>query len=534
MLIPDRPIFVSPLPSLVSGVDFLGLAAVNERMVARALPGISNVTRYMRVYSVMAWMAWRFSEHLKDANGPRGKGLTEAEIRRRFKAFREKVEFLFTLGNESYTNMAGASRRAYLPEGEAAFDVDFKAFGDVAVSWLDAAQYGPSLGVDNGLGLIKRTPGRSYAPTPIGVELAVALDKSLAKSAYYDSICDVHSSSVTRAMIEELASHWEARSSTSAERRHFSAAFFQVDGDEEGKRNPNANRAAMIRLVLRAVEAIGEAATVVEVREAIARGITVSGKVLDLASSELTQAVWAVLQIRQLQRLAQEAMLRWVEKSLLEPSEEPYGRTPRALADRATTLAAKFLDLSADTPLRSLCARIEAKVDGRDYYVAGLTVDEIDIFRLRERLIALAANTDDMTLIPGHAVHALLVCAGHARSLLDSERHARWLDTGDRSRISLRTLVNLVESYRDQPLRAFVHVLIETGVIGQHFNVTATKLEAGKNKFRFITVEEGLRPLIRPDQVTGLFVTGDRLENAMQLMADCGLLKWDGERFYAV
>ena len=523
--------FVSSLPSLVSGVDFLGLAAVNERMVARALPGISNVTRYMRVYSVMAWLAWRFSEFLKEAGGPRGKGLTEAEIRRRFKAFREKVELLFTLGNEEHVGMAGASRRAYLPEGDEAFDIDFKAFGNVAVSWLDAAVYGPSLGVDNGLGFIKRTPGSSYAPTPIGIELAMALDNSLSKSHNYEALCDVRSVSATRAMIDELGKRWQARSSSSAERGHFSTAFFPADAGEEGKRNPHANRAAMVRLVLRAVDAIGGAASVVDVREAVARGMTVSGNALDLTSCDLTQAVWTVLQLRQLQRLALEALLRWMEKALLEPSADRYGRTPRALADRATGSAAAFLEMLTEAPLRSLCERIETKAEGQDYFAAGLLDAEIDIFRLRDRMIALASSSDDMTLLPGHAVQALVVCASHSRSLMGSERHVRWLDAGERSRISLRTLVNVVESYRDQPLRAFIHVLIETCVIGQHFNVTAAKLEPGKNKFRFITVEEGLRPLIRPDQVTGLFVTGDRLENAMQLMADCGLLKRDGETF---
>ena len=60
----DAPFFVDPVAPQNSGVDFLGLAAVGERLIGIALPGINNVTRYVRAYSMASWTAWKFDQLL--------------------------------------------------------------------------------------------------------------------------------------------------------------------------------------------------------------------------------------------------------------------------------------------------------------------------------------------------------------------------------------------------------------------------------------------------------------------------------------
>lgn len=68
--------------------------------------------------------------------------------------------------------------------------------------------------------------------------------------------------------------------------------------------------------------------------------------------------------------------------------------------------------------------------------------------------------------------------------------------------------------------------------MSQHFATAAARLETEKNKYRFLPSESGLKPLI--DSPQGLIRTPDRIETAMHLMADCGLLRRVSESEYGL
>ncbi len=524
MLVPESAIFVEPLPSQVTGVDFLGLAAVNERLAALAFPGISNVTRYMRAYSVMSWMTWRFAKYFKEEANK--KPISEKELALRFLQFREKIELLFTLGNPDRTQIAGQTRRDFLPDGRKSFSLRFSEFGNYKVSWLDAAVYGPSLGTENGLGFLERAPAQSYRPSDLGEELALALDQSLRKSPHYESLADIHQTNGTNEMIRDLGRRWAVRESNAKERACFRKAFFPEQAGKEGTSLP-ANRAAMIRLVLRTIRELRGRATVEAVRQTIARGVTRSGKALDLTDCLLTQGMWSVLQIRQLQRLAHEALLRWVEIMLLHSAPALKGRTPADLANLAADQVSEYLGIARSSPVQHVINRLNARKGEVDYYLAGLTNPNLDPFSTIDEIQSLRDLETDAACLPGAALNALALCSRQAEFLQTREHQARWIGLGGSGRLSLQTLVRIFSTYESERLDVFVHFLIEACVVGQHFAVTNAKLEPNKNKYRFISNDEGLRLLIKPSQLTGLNVTGDRLQNAMELMADCGLLDQD-------
>ena len=89
----EAPFFVAPYKDESGGVDFLGLRQVNLDLMYQFLPGINNVTRFVRPYSVMTWFAWAFNEDMKR------KGIEDFK-RKDFKEFREKVELLFGWGHQ--------------------------------------------------------------------------------------------------------------------------------------------------------------------------------------------------------------------------------------------------------------------------------------------------------------------------------------------------------------------------------------------------------------------------------------------------
>lgn len=475
----------------------------------------------------MSWMAWRFAQYVKEQT--RNAKISERELASRFRQFREKIELLFTLGNPDFPQIAGQTRRNFLDEKGKRFPLEFSAFGSYKVSWLDAAVYGPSLNAESGLGFLERAPGNSYRPTAVGEELALALDDSLQRADHYRTLCDVDNNGGSRELVEDLADRWAVRKSNAKERACFRKVFFPEEVGEEGS-TLVANRVAMIRLVLEAVKAQGHGATIDQVRQSIARGITRRGKRVTVPEATRTQAMWSVLQIRQLQRLAHEALLRWVELVLLDRPEGYVGSTPAALSALAIRHASQYLDVKPSSSLEVIWDRVD-KGNASDFYFAGLRNSDVDPFDVMERLLDMRNLTTDTPKVPGVALHALTLCAKQAEAMAEDEDKARWLTTGGRSRLALRTLIDAFQTYRDQSFGTFVQFLIESCVIGQHFAVTAAKLEANKNKYRFISTEDGLRLLIRPDQLTRLAVTGDRLANAMELMSDCGILQWTEDGF---
>jgi hypothetical protein len=60
--LPRFPFFVPPYEPEHGGVDFLGLRQANLEMMATYLPAINNVTVYIRAFSLLSWIHWKFHE----------------------------------------------------------------------------------------------------------------------------------------------------------------------------------------------------------------------------------------------------------------------------------------------------------------------------------------------------------------------------------------------------------------------------------------------------------------------------------------
>ena len=503
---------------LVSGVDFLGLGAVNERLIARFLPGISNATRYMRVYSVMSWMAWRFDEHFRGLS----RGLSVTEIDKRFRRFREKVELLFTWGNREHAFGIVGSRRRF-PTTNVPTRLTFKDFGSSTVSWLDAALYGPSMKINNGLGFLEPRVGSTLGPSASGVRLALAMDVVLQRSRHYDWLCDLSDDVATMEIAEDLGERWSVTQSTRREREIFAAAFAPaqstVDTDPDG-----AARCSAVRLIYSALERCGGTATVDEVRSTIARGIATADGPFAEPRDEPARAMWTALQVRQLQRLCHEALLRWIELLLLERPVGMMGRSSHALAAFCTSKVSERLGLTVDQPLSAVTALVADKSKWRGDTVP-LGGASVDVLNFASKLRGVREIDKGIDELPAMALQGLTIAAVQAASLSKCELYKPYFRLGQRERLSIDTLIGLFREYQDRPLVSFVELLIESCTIGQHLATAAARLEPGKNKYRFVPSDDGLRLLIAPRQLTGLGMTPDRLETGMSLMADSGLLQ---------
>ena len=228
---------------------------MGERLIAVGLPGITNVTRYLRPYMVASWIAWQFNEHLKEitrqhAALPQRKGPL-------FKAFREKAELLFTWCNKRAIGAVGNSRAYPDNSKPVRLAFDNEALGPVNMaSWFAAAAYGPSFSVASGLGFVY--PFESvYVPTPIGEEAARILERLMAsRPKAHSRIAHLTECEGSLRDVEALHDALDLGTTTAKERALFRGVLYQESrvGIWDGS---HGNRSTTIALILKALANAG-------------------------------------------------------------------------------------------------------------------------------------------------------------------------------------------------------------------------------------------------------------------------------------
>src|SRR5437879_4347572 len=123
---PQGPMFVPPYQPKTGGVDFLGLRQVNLEMAARLIPGINNVTYFLRPFSVLSWTYWKF-HHLSEASQ------TDRPTAQQLRIWKEKVETLFTWGHK-LNKISGLPGLDSAPPGRGRVPLDFESWHRTALN----------------------------------------------------------------------------------------------------------------------------------------------------------------------------------------------------------------------------------------------------------------------------------------------------------------------------------------------------------------------------------------------------------------
>lgn len=520
--IPENPFFVSPVRSENAGVDFLALGAVGERLIAVGLPGITNVTRYLRPYMVASWIVWRFNENLKELSA-QGKRLPAHE-RTLFRAFREKVELMFSWCNRGTVATIG-NRRIY-PQSQQPVEASFEnpIFGPVnRASWFAAAAYGPSFSQENGLGFVAAHKS-VFVPTSTGDRAARILDSIMARHpAAHARAASLTDKEISLRDVKSLQDALSLGGITAKERQLFRSVLYQEDkvGVWDGS---HGNRATSIALILAAVRE-GKALSADEIRQTMALGLTPKGRTIHDEKLEPMRRLWFVLSLRQLQRVALERLLRWLEFQLFEHRPWCDIAVLEAVAERMVEEqwpAAKQLTVGECLDV----LRVEIQNHGGPSR-APLTEQRVDQFALRTKL---ETKPDERhSVIPASAVHALLVCAAVVDLCIGDRAFQEMLTMGGRERISLLTLMRFASERRRCVLGQFARDVLVHFVYAQHLQTAASRVEEGKNKFRYCVDDTGLKPLIPFDSINAQLGTPDRIAHVLYLLEQCGVIASVGE-----
>jgi hypothetical protein len=246
---PQAAFFLPPSSSENNGVDFLGLRQANLDMMAALIPGTNNVTSYIRPFSVLSWIFWKFHGMCEKAGIDRP---SSEEMR----LFRERIKVLFTWGArlEDTPNIPG--KRAEPPSQGGPVALTFKAWGRVqsSTSLIAALWYGPASKTAAGLGFLEPYKAGFFRPTRRGIGLAEALDGVLRTDpAPYAKLIDTLAPvSATEDEARALRVLWGAPSPTHTERQVFREALFKESaaGDYATPLGQRSSTIALARLHL--------------------------------------------------------------------------------------------------------------------------------------------------------------------------------------------------------------------------------------------------------------------------------------------
>lgn len=483
----DGPSFVDDTQIAHSSVDPCGLRQTNFDLMNLVADGLNNVARHVRPFSFVSW-AWRRALRLAKAEG---KPDTDATVLEDFVARCEVIFAWSVFISATQTDLPGRQAMGQLLGAQKIdfYGATWKAFREGradSTSLSAAVNYGPGL---KALGWLARNDVNAKVLVPPN-DVNAALDAFEARIAdrlSHPAFSNFGPVTVTREEALAWAQAWMPDELTEDERRH---AARTLTGDLA-----TATRAEGIKLLLYAAARPGLGST-----EAVRSALAGEDPGFEVPEGlETAAARWRRLQYRQLFRYSVESLLAWTLDRLAQ-SDGPLGTPALVFA----FLAEAAID--GDGPASDW-------LDGTDPATppSSATTAIADALRskTREGLAAAIAQ-------------ALALCIAHTPQ--DPETFDR------EDRLPLRRAGREANARRHAQARELVRHAIETWAIAQHvYWAVGRGLEdargGGKTilRLKLVMEEGGWTALPGRSRLTPA-PTPDRIETAISLAAECGLL----------
>lgn len=529
----EVPTFTTPLDNKITGDDPLGIAPTNERMFGAIFPGINNVVRYLRVYSALCWTVERVDTYLKRKDGE----LTVEQAREVSDNALERMQLALLWRNQGlgYIQLAGLRRE--FPSHNRPVRLTFDTFGSNQADLLDPGAYKPSL--TRGLGFLE-TDGRMYRCTSAGKRLADAFDAVARADNRYRWLSDVTALTTRRDDLFSIEAALSISTVSDDEKSAFLAQFFPPK-TEGALDQLSQNRWLSIHLALRAVELVcksrgaqglGADATTEDVRACMARA-RFGDQLLELGSLYTVHAWWAVLQVRQLQRLALDVLYcvteRWLEHRRISGVTLSIDELAAEVGNSITTHLARPYQQRSSALWNSFK---EAQGTHATLYEACDDSDaergDLDVFSHIQGLQDSNPEAyEELPAVATDVLMALIFCAVEAESLSDTNEHAKDVLRRDSDSCSLLSLVAFIEREAVAAPAALVAKLVKHWVILRHFDVVTSRGQRGvyKNRFRFLVGDEGVERFDPTAPLSGVSMGNDRLAHILMMCEQSGILR---------
>ncbi len=481
----DAPFFPPVVSSDLGGIDPLGLRQVNFDMMDQVLPGMNNVGRHIRPYTLVAW-AFHRAIHLAREGGLR---LLTDEIR----DYVDRVEVLFAWSQFTRDPRADLPGRQVLSPILAAPEYFFggpawmKRRLDRRYSTALTAPitYGPALKT---LGWVDVHSDHSILliPQAEAMPAVLALEARLSEWLDHPALSQLGEVVVNIGDMKGLGDAWRLDDPTPEERAFVARVL-------AGDLAPRSRRSGVGRMIF--VTSQIDKTETATIREFMT--LEAADEDAELALATLA---WRRLQTRQLFRLALESLLYWLTIQL----------TDEAMHSEA--IVARLMGMVGGNP----------EMDTSEWLDALRPSDNSPV-PLMSRISATFA-TDNLHEAPA------AIFAGLAYALAEAPTKSEAFERPDR--LPLARAAADARSLADRPARQFVTCVLESWVLTQHvyWSVGRGLVDArarGKTLLRLKVVldEDGwtLAPKVQPGSPP--VATQDRLETAMTLATEAGLIE---------
>jgi hypothetical protein len=508
---------VSRLEIEESGVDPIGLRQLNLDLMDAAIPGINNVTMHIRPYAFMAW-AWDKAFRVLSADGE-VRSLQINDLVARYETFYAWAHSL------AGAPLAGAGAiRKFLPRYGSGDQFLFagpkwEELKKKRLSFMDPTQYGPSIKALRVL--YPRASLGAFVPcSEYGA--AVAEFDGVIANCIPARLLAKEPPTVACAEVMPLAENLPVISASETERQAFGLLFFEGGGAIRQK--DIRRRRATIALIQSILPDENEI-SVPEVRRRLAAGIVGPSVHDENSEIEVSARLLVILQARQLQRQAIEAMMVWIERALPKPLSD--GNAPWAGSHTKST---EELAAAADALCAESSPTVGAYVDavvalaGEHGWPAAAAISGTDVVQLMEQLSE--AQRRHVSAVPKLALLAIGVVYAITKACIaeDPGKAPTNFIESRPDRLPMGLMAGRIDMLREKPLRYLWSEIIERWVIAQHVHWSAVRGGDGKQRLR-IGLEGGGWIRVGTRAIGPFAPTSDRLATLLSLGSECGLLR---------
>ena len=389
---------VGPLAIEESGVDPIGLRQLNLDLMDAAVPGINNTTMHIRPYAFMAW-AWGKALEILRADGDVHSAQLE-DLVARYETFYAWAHSL------AETPLGGAAAvRKFLPLRGSSQQFLFagpmwEEFKKRRLSFMAATEYGPSI---KALRILTPREGGAFKPCTEFAAVAAAID-SVVTNCLPARLLAKEPPTVAWEEVLPLSEKLPVTSASPAERQAFRLLFFEGRGGANEHKDI-LRRRATIELIQAILPEQAEI-SIPELRRRLASE-SVGSDIRERDSEiDVSARLSAILQARQLQRLAIEAIMLWIERALPKPISGGSSSETGSQVKSTDELAESADNLSAESA-PTVGAYMDAVVGlaGERGWPAAAALPETDLVRLLEQLSE--AQRKDVAAVPKLALLAI-------------------------------------------------------------------------------------------------------------------------------
>ncbi|WP_417433674.1 hypothetical protein [Hoeflea sp.] len=512
---------VSLLEMDESGVDPVGLRQLNLDLMDATVPGINNITQHIRPYAFMAWAWWKASQYASRHD------LSPVQVI----DLVERYEALYAWSH----SMAGApfrgnvTVRKYLnpQEGADVFNFvgdDWEAYKKERTSFMAPTEYGPSI---KSIRFLKPEDGMFGWATE-AMPAIMAID-AIISTALPERLLHPEPPAVTLNEIEPLAQALSIDDPTQEEKNVFRHLFYEIGG-VHGAAKDMRRRKATIDLLRSLLRDQGPMSI-----DDIRRRLAVLGEVVPYEGDEVEMRNSSImlchLQIRQLQRIATESMMMWVEVFL--SMDRRRSRTMDEIVESAHSSALAVDQVYAECETVGDYLRRIDETAGDHGWPAAAASPMTDVIDLLDRV--RRAQRSDITQVPALVIRSFAVVRAVTRSFDGTSFQDGVLNSMEArpDRMPMGMMTRKMEVLSSRPLTSLWKEIVEGWIIGQHVHWSAVRGGDGKKRLRIGLEGDGWL-LVRPNPSRGFAATPDRLLTLLSLGSACGLFSTtDGGRYQA-